>query len=479
MVDGIKPLKDADLRDFIRNGYLPVMADFSEPLHAQIRERMEAVYEKERNPGNNLLPRVPEIQRVYDHPAVKGALTRILGPGYLMHPHRHGHLNPPGSKGQSWHKDSYVRDAVIRRPRPRFVLALYYPQDVTLDMGPTGLIPGRQYYPSLSDADPTRTTESAMGLCAPAGTVTIVHNDAWHCAMPNTSANKRFMLKFLFERCEEPTAGAGDAPEWEGDPTDVFNAVHADVWRWLHGQPSPSARPWDAAEADTLRARLDDTDVTVSLPAAYALAQFGAAAVPLLVETLAAQARAVSENFIAKSPGNPHGINPPALPAANALASIGEPSVAPLVELLTDANWCVRTLAADTLGNIGPAARAASVALATVLSDDNPRVRRHAAEALGRIGSTDSRAVGALVERIRDPETAVRHNVALSLAKIAPTTNVAIPGLAATLHDDDRYVRHIAAQALRRIGTPEAHAVLFDALFTARWCDKTSPDSMY
>jgi hypothetical protein len=120
---------------FIREGYLTVQADFPVPLNQDIYQRIEAVFEKEKNPGNNILPRVPQIQRVYDHPAVQGALISILGPDYLMNPHRHCHLNPPGSKGQNWHKDNYVFDEILRQPRPRWVFAFYYPQEVTPDMG--------------------------------------------------------------------------------------------------------------------------------------------------------------------------------------------------------------------------------------------------------------------------------------------------------------------------------------------------------
>ena len=41
----------------------------------------------------------------------------LLGPDYQLNPHRHCHLNPPGSKGQTWHKDCYVFDHNMRQPR--------------------------------------------------------------------------------------------------------------------------------------------------------------------------------------------------------------------------------------------------------------------------------------------------------------------------------------------------------------------------
>ena len=70
-----------------------------------------------------------------------------------MNPHRHCHLNPPGGKGQSWHKDCYVFDHNLRHARFRWVMAFYYPQDTTPDMGPTGVLPGQQWYRKISVAE--------------------------------------------------------------------------------------------------------------------------------------------------------------------------------------------------------------------------------------------------------------------------------------------------------------------------------------
>src|SRR5207249_2625200 len=97
--------------------------------------------QREGNVGNRILEQVPALQQVYDHPAVRGALTSVLGPDYLMHPHRHCHTNPPGSRGGRWHQD----DVNHRHHQIWRVLAMYYPQDVTAELGPTVILPGTQY----------------------------------------------------------------------------------------------------------------------------------------------------------------------------------------------------------------------------------------------------------------------------------------------------------------------------------------------
>lgn len=109
MTDPLYLLSDRQMQQFIVLGYLTVRADYPALFHDEIYWQVNAV-QQEGNVGNNLLPRIPQIGRVFEHPAVAGALTSLLGPGYILNPHRHAHLNPPGRGGQGWHKDCYVFD---------------------------------------------------------------------------------------------------------------------------------------------------------------------------------------------------------------------------------------------------------------------------------------------------------------------------------------------------------------------------------
>lgn len=59
---------------------------------------------KEGNWGNNILPRLSEVNDVFQSPIIQGALTSVVGAGYVMHPHRHCNYTFPGRKVQGWHK---------------------------------------------------------------------------------------------------------------------------------------------------------------------------------------------------------------------------------------------------------------------------------------------------------------------------------------------------------------------------------------
>ncbi len=473
-------LNDEQMRQFIVNGYVTVQADLPAASHEHLYGRLEDVYAKVGNEGNNLLPRVPEIREVFDCPAVRGALSSLLGQNYLMNPHRYGHLNPSGGPGQKWHKDSYI-DHNVRHPRFRAILAFYYPQDVTEDMGPTGILPGRQNHIEISDVDPTKTAEPALPLCGGAGAVTLVHFDSWHRATPNRSEKKRYMLKFLFERMEEPrepTWNCRDAA-WQASGEDPTQGLSRGVWEWLAGTQDRADAEEEGGDVSRLIAGLRDPSETTRLNAVYALAAMGGRAAPALIASLQEEADAVFGQNRVNNPADVRGRNPMAPCAAHALAAIGHLAVPFLIDALRDARWTVRTAAADTLGDIGPPAHEAVPALTPLLKDEHWRVRRHAAEALGLVGAQDGETVAGLIGSLRDEETTVRLNAALALAKIGLPVEEAIPALAGCLNDENRYVRYYAAVGLRRIDTPSARETLLDALFTSRWCPITTKEKPY
>lgn len=500
-------LSDADLARFIADGHLVVQTSLPREFHTDLYAKLEDVFEKEGNPGNNILPRVPEISEVYDDPAVRSALHRLLGPGYVMNPHRHCHLNSPGSKGQSWHKDCYVFDHNVRQPRFRWVLAFYYPQDVTADMGPTGVIPGQQWYQDISDPDPLETTEASQPLLGAAGTVSIVHFDAWHRATANTSDRKRYMLKFQFARTCEPDEDSPTAGAW-----DETSAVCDDVWAWLHaGVPSWSTKSGkgsigalaDALNSpdvqtrrraadqiacsgaagdamDCLRGALADEDEGVRLNAAYALAAAGIAGVKTLVESLQINAQAAEERATAKTADNAHGTNPTAQVASRALG-VAPDALESLVGLMGHDHWLVRASAVDAVGNRADGPLCLTDELVAATGDDHWWVRRNALEALGRGRSLEGKSLNVVSAGLRDEDYRVRRNAAMSLRRATQPASDTIDGLKAMLKDENRYNRFYAADALRRLApvTAQAQQLLMDHLFKSRWCPLTNNEDRY
>ena len=408
-------LTDAQIQRFILDGFITVQTDAISGMHDRIYDEIETVFDSEGNVGNNILPRVPRIQQVFDQPVVRGALTSLLGPDYIMNPHRHCHLNPPGSNGQSWHKDCYVFDHNIRHPRFQWVLAFYYPQNTTVDMGPSGVIPRMQNYKTISDPNPEETREPGYAICGDAGIVTLMHFDSWHRANPNVSDNKRYMLKFQFTRLREPEGPTWNhrSEAWTPPEDDANPAVSTDVWRWMRGKADNGR---SEATGDVKEAGLFDEDECVRINTAYALAS-DRASIPVLVDAMCRETLAAIEETTATTADNAHGTNPTPGAAARALSTMGAPAVPALLEVLEDDHWWIRAMAADVLARIGPAARAAEFSLVEKVGDDHWWVRRNALEALRSLSGRIPLKVLPAVFRsaVTDPDYRVRRNAALLL----------------------------------------------------------------
>ena len=461
-------LTDEEMRDFIINGYVKVQPDFPPSFHENICQQLDTMFEETGNLGNNLLPAIPEIQEVFDHPVVHGAMQGVLGSDYVMHPHRYCHFNQQGSEGQNFHKDSYAGDEQIRRHRCRWTMAFYYPQDVTEDMGATAVLPGSQYYETGESAH----EQPEIALCGEAGTVTIVHYDLWHRAMPNRSDKKRYMLKFLFIRLDEP-----QTPLWQSKTADwhtLDNGKESEhpelwgsVWDWYYGKQNGTANGVPRAEVETLIETFDSENEKERLNAAYRLGQVGDAAVPALKQMLHSKSNTIREY------------------AGYALSLAGAPAVPTLIDALQATDDSVRASATFALADMGKSAQEALPALMRAAQDPSESVRRHATEGLGLIGqfvSEDmdlSETVQVLATGLSDDYLPVRDNAARALAKLGTLAEPAIPTLIAQLEDEDRYVRFHAALALKQINTSEAQDALFNHLFTSRWCALTTRGTPY
>lgn len=94
--------------------------------------------------GNNVYPVCRELEHILSSPTCAGALESVLGPGYCLH--RHRALHQSSLQGdQDWHKDSFWGERRMRTHYPRWAMVMYYPQETTMAMGPTAVLPGSQY----------------------------------------------------------------------------------------------------------------------------------------------------------------------------------------------------------------------------------------------------------------------------------------------------------------------------------------------
>ena len=490
-------LTDAQMREFIVNGHLTVQTDLPRSFHETIYRKTQEYTEKEGNLGNNILPRVPELQAVFEDPVVRGAFTSILGENYAMHSHRHPHRNNPHSDGQGFHKDSYWGYQKVRHHRPRWAMAFYYPQDSPVEIGPSAVLPGTQYYSTRI----TKNNDGELALNGAAGTVTIIHFDLWHRAMANMTGKTRYMMKFQFVRMEAPQAPEWNVtdPHWKLESSDQATPTHQGTWRhvwnWMAGESKGHATQPANGNLTKHITMLSDADGSVRSEAADDLGLFGesaAEAIPHLIEALHDVYEPVRLNaaYTLGAIGEPAvsplietlGVEDQIMQrmAAYALAAVGAPAVPALCEALQHTEETVRVEATYALAQIGDAAESAIPALIERTKDESVEVRRYLAEAFGSLGQAAAPAVPDLCDMLEsDHDEQVRFEAALALAQIGPSASDAIPILANALNDENRYVRDNAVLAFKRIDTPEAEAALFDYLLMTRWCPITNRESTH
>ena len=487
-------LSDEQIRRFIAQGFLVLKSRVPRDVNQSIRRSLDESMDRLGDLGNNVYPQVPLLQEVFRDPVVRGALTSVLGPGYLMHAHRYAHRTAPGAEQRQWHKDTYWGYArKVRNQRPWWAMVMYYPQDVRLEHGPTAVMPGRQHYLQQPPDDPPHVARAT----GEAGTFLLVHYDQWHQASANTSDITRFMLKFQFLRTAAPTAppwdgSGGDWRDPAGDPPPCpHRTTWRHVWNWSSGRsPDQWHAPSEPGRIGDLVDRLTHGDERTRADAADQLGMRGQRA----GDAVAALAAAVHDEK-----------EPVIMNACQALAAIGAPAVEPLAKALHSPSDLTRRHAASALGTLGPAAigslldavrsqaevpralaaaalgeagvadHAVVDALGNGLRDANAWVRLCAADALGMLGAPAAPATGALtVAMCRDQDTEVRFTAARALARFGPAGAEATDALVACLEDPNRYVRAYAIEALHRIGSPRAIDALLEHLKASRWCPVTA-----
>ncbi len=211
-------LTDDEVISFIIRGYHIIETDLPAAFHREVYADLTQVLARSaENPGDAILDLVPQLQQVWQHPAVHGALISLLGADYRMKSHRHCHVSLPGMRSQAWHQDGLNQ----RHHQIRVVLGFYYPQDVPEALGPTVILPGTHFRNAPTELMATYANlRDQVLLTVRAGAVVLAHYDIWHAGTRNEGDTARYMLKFLFDRLSDPSV-----PTWDHDPEQATRSL--------------------------------------------------------------------------------------------------------------------------------------------------------------------------------------------------------------------------------------------------------------
>ena len=489
-IDDSRYLTDEQLREFTAKGFLVLDSELPDAFHSQIFDRLKEVDESIGHFGNNLLPLMPELQRLLDEPRITGALKSILGEKYSFHAHRALHKNPPGSEEQEWHKDSYWGyTRRVRNHRPWWVMLMYFPQDTSVRKGPTGVLEGSQHLVQLL---PKRCKQ--IGADGKKGYFVLIPYDVWHRKMKNKTQADRYMLKFQFTRLVSPTLQENKIARtpWRRPktrPSLDMNPIWKANWDWISGNDAIKRKEKNAKLFSASSPRLEKLIRALqaeqepeALLAAYELGGLarrggdgGDAALKGLLDALESNSAEHENSRRYSDNGKLWREDLEARSAAHGLVLAGERAIPGLKQKAIKGNPRARKHAVFALGEIG-SSKAHGI-LVRALQDWDVHVRIAAAEAIG-LTPVSRRAALGLVEAMKHKESEVRFDAALSLLRFAAQEKnadmkVAVPTLIEGLDDSNRYVSAYCAEALERIGTPDAIKGLMPFLRTARWCSHT------
>ena len=454
-------LSDDQVQRFIADGFVIIDSMLAPDFHQRVAEQIAYALEYELpHPGDNIVPRVPALNQLCESAAVQGALTSLLGEGFVFLPHRFPHNSDPlgfaaktASQGKAgaiqsapeaeietssdrsdtsqmtafatqpkmargsisasaWHQDSHASCGRTRWHRPRAANVFYFPHATSMAMGPTRFLAGSHLYATLHDL----RAEQAVMQEIPAGSVVIAHFDLVHAGSPNNSEQMRYMMKFVALRCENPTRPTWHSvePQWR-TPKNLqthheLPDAWSSIWCWLRGEapdPTPNNPLLDTHMA-ALVAGMKSADQQQRLSSLYGLVALGAAAVDTLLADLLSRAdQGRHDKSAYKLPADTQEghlgrffLDGQFTPedSAIALSAIGKTAVAALLGLLEHTDPWIRINAAYALGDAGPVVVGEHVSqMARLLDDPEPSVIRVTLDAFAALGAFDEHAI----ERMR------------------------------------------------------------------------------
>ncbi len=135
------------------------------------------------------------VQQLVGLPEVAGAIHSLVGPEPTIDHHAVHVRKAHEGEAQNLHGD-----AIIDVRTDAFDMQLmYYPQEVTLEMGGTLSVPG-SHLRRINESDVGRyqNLRGQTRLVCPAGTVVFLHHGIWHAGRRNDSDSDRYMFKIRF-----------------------------------------------------------------------------------------------------------------------------------------------------------------------------------------------------------------------------------------------------------------------------------------
>ncbi|MBO0514042.1 phytanoyl-CoA dioxygenase family protein [Streptomyces beijiangensis] len=197
MTTSTEPLTSVQMARFVAHGYLRMDAVVPQAMNDRAIEVLDAGIPEVPygTPLDQAFPEGSFARELVRLPVVAGALASLVGPGPTVDHHAVHIREAENGTAQPLHGDAII-DV---RPDAFDVQLMYYPHEVTADMGGTLSVPGSHLRrTNESDTGRYQNLRGQTRLTCPAGTVVLLHHGLWHGGRRNDSSVRRYMFKIRF-----------------------------------------------------------------------------------------------------------------------------------------------------------------------------------------------------------------------------------------------------------------------------------------
>jgi ectoine hydroxylase-related dioxygenase (phytanoyl-CoA dioxygenase family) len=195
-------------------GYLVLPGFVPPPMLAELRDRVEALWEQEgseagsefrHEPGArrlaNLVDKGAIFAEVVSMPKILECIEHVIGPSYKLSSLNARSTNPNSEESQPWHADS----AAIADERGYWVCnSIWMLDDFTTENGATRMIPRSHTWHRLPEPGNTISRPDEELVTGTAGTVVIMNTHMWHGGTANRTGRCRRALHGFYTRGDKP-----------------------------------------------------------------------------------------------------------------------------------------------------------------------------------------------------------------------------------------------------------------------------------
>ena len=191
-------LTDSQVLEFCKQGYLLLEGVVPDEINRRTISFLDKYPSHE---PTEILTEDWFVDNVILNPQASGAVRSLLSQNFGLPIIMSNHRVMCPSPAQNWHRDGNSKYG----PALSYLQVFYYPEDCSLELGPTELLPGSHFLFSLSQQmGHYGAIRGACRAAAPAGSIFVTVYSIWHRRSAASGEGLRNLLKYNYWRTESP-----------------------------------------------------------------------------------------------------------------------------------------------------------------------------------------------------------------------------------------------------------------------------------